>query len=460
MATGGSLPVITQAREGEREGPATSTTTPDVSTEGGASFAAVYKFGRGASSAPRGKAADCSSMAQRQCRVTALDLPDGALVHLFKLLAPAERQAVIPLVCRRFRALANSAGDLWEQVHLAFPADFQQTISLARVFHYFVRREGALRTLHIELSTAAAWPAIQAVLGVVGRNLEHLRIAGETKECQAPGCTAPWLELVPNLLSLELDQAVDHSIADARFPAGLTRLELSYCGDEGLYAIPSNLGQCTQLHTLALDCALLDSDLALERLAACTTLEHLDLSNCCLSSVPAVLAQLPRLTNLTLNENEGLGAEPGALAPLSTLTNLEVLEMRECGLKAVPSSVTALTSLQSLLLGYNNMTARPCIPVGPYLTGLRVLAMSDARGFQDDTPLDLLLEPLGAAHQLEVLRINRCLGVQLNIEEVEQLLASKPQFRKLEFTEDMLSDPRDLQELRRRHPEVNFKAVD
>lgn len=147
-------------------------------------------------------------------------MPDSALVHLFKLLAPAERQAVIPQVCRRFRALANTPSALWEQVHLAFPADFQQTMSMAHLYAFFVRREGAVRSLHVEMSTAAAWPAVAAVLGVVGRGLQHLRIAGDTQECQVPGCTAPWLELAPKLESLELDDCVDHSIAEARFPEG------------------------------------------------------------------------------------------------------------------------------------------------------------------------------------------------------------------------------------------------
>ena len=164
-----------------------------------------------------------SSMAQlqRPCGQGAiLLLPDSALVHLFKLLAPAERQAVIPLVCRRFRALANIPSPLWEQVHLAFPADFQQTLSMAHLYQFFVRREGGVLSLHVEMSTAAAWPAVLAVLGVVGRGLQHLRVAGESSECQVPGCTAPWLELAPNLESLELDDVVDHSIAEARFPQG------------------------------------------------------------------------------------------------------------------------------------------------------------------------------------------------------------------------------------------------
>jgi hypothetical protein len=44
--------------------------------------------------------------------------------------------------------------------------------------------------------------------------------------------------------------------------------------------------------------------------------------------------------------------------------------------------------------------------------------------------------------------------------EVGELLAGKLRFRKLEFSEEMLSDPRDLRELRRLHSHVNFKAVD
>lgn len=44
--------------------------------------------------------------------------------------------------------------------------------------------------------------------------------------------------------------------------------------------------------------------------------------------------------------------------------------------------------------------------------------------------------------------------------DVDRLLAGKPGFRKLEFTPDMLSDRRDLAELRRRHPRVTFKAVE
>lgn len=142
--------------------------------------------------------------------------------------------------------------------------------------------------------------------------------------------------------------------------------------------------------------------------------------------------------------------------------------MRECGLTGVPASLAGLTRLHSLLMGYNSMTEvggrvvvqeaaerklcsargplppsppsslppdprfqparhvspvnphvpvqRPFLPPGPYLRSLRFLALSDSKGFQDDSPWDEMAGPLTPATSLEVLRINRCLGLQPSIE--------------------------------------------
>lgn len=241
-------------------------------------------------------------------------LPDSALLAILRLLPPLERRVVVPLVCKRFAALAAVSTDLWEQVQLAIPADFRQSVSLPDLFSWFVRREGLVRSLHVSIGTDDAWAPLLALLGVVGRGLEHLRVAGDGQSCAVAGCTAPWLALTPNLRSLELDDVCDHSIGDALWPsgaprrlpllharmscrmhmqqpclrrlygkkrrcatarcptmhallkrsppeawcrcagcslpshqcrllgAGLTRLELSYCGEEGLYSIPSHVG--------------------------------------------------------------------------------------------------------------------------------------------------------------------------------------------------------------------------
>lgn len=95
-----------------------------------------------------------------------------------------------------------------------------QTMDMTALFAWFVARAGDIRSLHIDLFTEAAWPPILAVLGVVGRSLQHLRLAGETPACQRVGCYAPWLQLTPRLTSLELDDVVDGAISHAIFPPG------------------------------------------------------------------------------------------------------------------------------------------------------------------------------------------------------------------------------------------------
>lgn len=147
-------------------------------------------------------------------------LPDSALLAVLRLLPPLERRVVVPLVCKRFAALAAASTDLWQQVQLSIPVDFRQSVSLPDLYAWFVRREGLVRSLHVSIGTDDAWAPLLALLGVAGRGLEHLRIAGDGQSCAVAGCTAPWLALTPNLRSLELDDVCDHSIGEALWPAG------------------------------------------------------------------------------------------------------------------------------------------------------------------------------------------------------------------------------------------------
>lgn len=147
-------------------------------------------------------------------------MPDSALVAIFRLLPPLERRTVVPLVCKRFAALAASFTELWEQVQLSLPEDFRQTVSMGDLYSWFVRRESTVRSLHASIGSEAAWTPLLAVLGIIGRRLEHLRVAGDGQSCVLPGCTAPWLALTPSLRSLELDDVCDHSIGEALWPPG------------------------------------------------------------------------------------------------------------------------------------------------------------------------------------------------------------------------------------------------
>ena len=67
-----------------------------------------------------------------------------------------------------------------------------------------------------------------------------------------PPAAAAWMALVPGLVSLELENAADWTVGACRFPPGLTHLELSYCGEEGLTAFPQHLGELASLASLSL----------------------------------------------------------------------------------------------------------------------------------------------------------------------------------------------------------------
>ena len=168
---------------------------------------------------------------KQQRRLT--ELGDGALCAVFGLLTPAERREVIPLVCRKFRDVCARCPALWEQAHITLPAEPHVSLDLAAMFTWFLARadgEAPVRSLHADLAAADGWAPLLGVLGAVGRGLHHLRIAGEGPECRRPGCTAPWLALTPNLLSLELDEVCDAAVSNARFPPGARLQRASFGG--------------------------------------------------------------------------------------------------------------------------------------------------------------------------------------------------------------------------------------
>ena len=192
-------------------------------------------------------------------------------------------------------------------------------------------------------------------------------------------------------------------------------------------------------------------------------LQKLDLSNCCLERVPPALAALTHLTGLILSSNPDLGDEdgrPDALVALSTLRSLRCLELRECALAAAPAAIAHLTSLRTVLLGVNDMSGRPWLPPGPWLAGLKMLAMSDQEDFREHTPVEVLSEPLEAATALEVLRLNRNPGLRLGLPQFQALLAGKPQLQRVELSEAMLDGGIDLQQLTASFPGIAIRLVD
>ena len=105
-------------------------------------------------------------MAAAAARAKITDLSDRALAAVFERVPQQERRS-LALVCRRFRAVACASGDLWKASYLCFPASFEHSLNLAAMYAWFVRWEGVMSSLHVDLSTAAAWAPVAAVLGVI-----------------------------------------------------------------------------------------------------------------------------------------------------------------------------------------------------------------------------------------------------------------------------------------------------
>lgn len=392
-------------------------------------------------------------------------LPDSVIVRIFLKLAPNRQRRELQAVCKRWRAICDSedASELWEAVQISQAKDFGVTACLPRMYAWFLAKAPLLRQLDVDVCSAAAWPPICALLGLVGPRLAHLRLYGDEDGAYEPGGAVPWLTLTPRLQSLELENACDAGVDAAAFPPGLTHLALNHCGEEGLYCLPAQLPALAQLRSLEVQGSLFDNPLATERLALCTSIECLDLTNCCLEVVPPALAALSRLSRLTLNTNPGLGEEArpaDQLAVLSLLTSLRYLEMRECALAAAPPSIAALPGLRTLLLGCNDMGGRPVLPPGAWMAQLRLLGMSDAEYFQEPTPVEVVARPLLEATGLEVLRLNRNPGLRLGLPQIAALLRGKPRLRQLQLSEAMLAGGADVTALAAAHPRVAFRLLD
>ncbi len=356
---------------------------------------------------------------------------------------------------------------LWTDLCVNIPThpEFRK-FPLDSLYRWIILYGAHVTSFTLEINGIEGWGPAQALLGLLGPRLTSLRIYSDNDDAPAfePKGKAPWLALTPNLQALELEGVVDVTIEKAVLPSGLTHLALNGCGQTGLTRVAPKLATLTSLHSLSLQ--FMDPGADLEGLSSLQNLRHLDLSNCSLSEIPRELIDLKHLSSLTLNDNEELGGRNNShrVAVLANLPKLAVLEMRDCGLKAIPDSVTNLTSLKTLLLGYNdfNLAASEndvIIPEGPYLSSLELLAMSDCIS-ETVNIVEVLIKPLAAATSLQVLRINRNWGINLNTAVAAALLKGKPHFRKLEYSEDMGVEHMDVRKLKKVFPGVTFKIVE
>ena len=375
-----------------------------------------------------------------------------------------ENLHAMPLVCSRWRRIMQTPQaieTLWKKLEITLPTSASlQKYPLHELYRWIQIYGAFIESLTVEINGIDGWTPLHALLGFLGPRLTSLRIYSDNDDAPAfeRHSAAPWLALTPNLRALELEGVVDITIERADFPSGVTHLALNGCGQNGLHRIPEVLASLSSLHSLSLQ--FMEPGADVSGLSSLQHLRHLDLSNCSLKEVPEEVTLLPSLTSLTLNNNEELGGRENEhrVAALAQIPNLAVLELRDCALNAIPQSIAELKSLRKLLLGYNDFSAPVIIPPGPYLNSLQLLAMSDSMPENTNT-VEKIVRPLLAATALQVLRINRNWGVTLTTIGVAALLKGKPNFWKLEYSEDMGTDL-DIQRLKEVFPGVAFKLVE
>lgn len=131
--------------------------------------------------------------------------------------------------------------------------------------------------------------------------------------------------------------------------------QISTCG---LRRLPAEVSSLSRLRCLVLGSNRLAGERgagAFGALAHLGSLSCLDLSECLVDHVPAVLGTLRCLRDLNLARNALLGERgSAAFEHLSALRGLTRLDLRNCRLEGeVPAGLGALVSLRELLLSWN-----------------------------------------------------------------------------------------------------------
>lgn len=69
------------------------------------------------------------------------------------------------------------------------PADFLTRVDVSALYRWFLSaaRHGVVRALEWDIGCSDAWTVIYGVLGIVGRQLEHLRVASDAEGCYEAG---------------------------------------------------------------------------------------------------------------------------------------------------------------------------------------------------------------------------------------------------------------------------------
>lgn len=368
------------------------------------------------------------------------DLPNDIIVSIFALFDLRRVRISFPLVCRAWRDLYRSrqASPLHELMVIYSNVD-----DAGRVTAWARRFGPSVRTLRVERAeyrrsrfTAEQFATLVAILGPhvssieIGQHngslLRHdfwvsLRSAaapvGRLRSLAVSAFECPLsdddAESFRGLTDLEELQLTCHPFAGfgfQGFPAALLALtklrRLRLLGHTGLAALPTAISSLRNL-------------------------EDLSANVCCLSSLPAELAEIPALTSLDVGGNwfrvRNVPEASVFPAALRGMTSLRHLDLSVCGLLAVPTFVASLTALESLSLNQNSNFRFPDV-FGRRLTRLRKISLAEAN-------LEFVPRALAGATSLEEIDLSS--NYRLQVEEpLEFLLEGLPRLRVLNLTRD------------------------
>jgi Leucine-rich repeat (LRR) protein len=215
-----------------------------------------------------------------------------------------------------------------------------------------------LRDLDVSFNAALGRGGVAAL-----RPLRHLAALSrlDLSECRLPRLPAA-LSTLSLLRCLNLRSAVLGRDSEAALPLQrlpqLTYLGLNNCSLARLPPALSALGGTLAELDLNWNVSLGwegQGEASLAALAHLTALTCLGLARCSLRCLPRGLSALGSLANLNLNGNSGLGAAAlgGGFEPLRHLGSVTSLWLYECGLTALPWQLTSLPRLAQLSLASN-----------------------------------------------------------------------------------------------------------
>eukprot|EP00887_Chlorella_sp_A99_P004948 scaffold4.g4948.t1 len=371
---------------------------------------------------PAARKARKSSAALADAVSLATALHNTLLIEIFTRVGDQTFcREVLPLVCKRFRAVLLEPSSVWESLHIDFlnkgtdlellaqsgcladAADQGRNRRLMRsaVERWVNPRASSIKTLVVSFSEKEpthSFPkngsGLTKLLGMLGSSLEQLHIS-----CCSDIFVGTSFASVTQLQCLE-KLAVTFNSAQLT-PADLLPLE-----------------QCRRLRSLTIACSA----------------QREEAGQPCIAAFPESLVRLRGLTSLAL-ASKGVTAVPAGIARLK---GLQCLDLSGCGIPLLPPALTKLTGLQHLRLNGTRVSAGLASFWTPLakLPALQSVELRSTHAF--------MLPLLGEAVKLRALTSldlsnNQIDPVSLGYTDVLASLGSMPHLRRLVLRRNMLS---------------------